>query len=96
MKTKHTPGPWQPSKQHGKPGHCTAAQVFTGHGKELSIATMEPTTDSVEASANAILMAAAPELLEAAIAVLTSLEACQKSRSFCGPLLRKAIKNATR
>lgn len=44
--------------------------------------------------ANAKLIAAAPELLEACITVLEALEATQNSRNFMAPKLRAAIKKA--
>ncbi|WP_244828471.1 hypothetical protein [Caballeronia sp. TF1N1] len=59
MKTKHTPGPWNPSVETGfvySVHHCLIAEVYSGdgHGQQ---------------SANARLIAAAPELLEVLIAI---------------------------
>lgn len=62
MKTQHTPGPWSYSPQKGKPGHCLMAQVWGLDG--TSLACIEPTEDENEASATALLMTSAPELLE--------------------------------
>ena len=53
---------WTYSGQKGIPGHCHMAQVWA-NGKNL--AEIEPTENEEEATANARLMAAAPDMLEA-------------------------------
>jgi len=63
MTTKHTPGPWAYSPQKGKPGHCNLAQVWRSDGKCL--ATLTSTKNEGEATADACLIAAAPDMLEA-------------------------------
>ena len=60
---KHTSGPWSFSPQKGKPGHCHMAQVWNSAGDAL--AQIEPTPDEAVATADARLIAAAPDLLEA-------------------------------
>jgi hypothetical protein len=60
---KGTPSPWSYSPQDGTPGHCYMAQVWDSAGKNL--AEIEPTSNQEEATANAKLIASAPELLEA-------------------------------
>jgi len=60
----HTPGPWSFSPQKGTRGHCYMAQVWGPDGNNL--ATIESTQDAEEATANARLISAAPDLLEAA------------------------------
>lgn len=57
-----TPGPWSSSPQNGIPGHCFVAQVWRPDDK--SLARIEPTEPPEEASANARLIAAAPEMYE--------------------------------
>ena len=47
------------------PGHCYVAQVWDADGS--SLAQVEPTEDPAIATANARLIAAAPELLQALI-----------------------------
>lgn len=60
---KHTPGPWTWDGQRGVPRHCCVAQVWRPDG--MSLAMIEPTDDASEADANACLIAAAPEMLDA-------------------------------
>ena len=62
---KHTKGEWTYSQQRGKQGHCYAAQVWDDTGDCL--ATLRATENEEEATANAKLIASAPELLEALI-----------------------------
>lgn len=57
----HTPGPWTYSGQSGIPKHCFVAQVWRPDGGVL--ADIEPTEQEEEATANARLIATAPELL---------------------------------
>ncbi len=59
---KHTKGKWEATEQEGKVGHCFQAQVFSEEGN--SIAILNSTIKEEEATANAKLIAAAPELLE--------------------------------
>lgn len=68
MNTKHTPGPWRQSTANpnsvNKDGEKGAIGIATAHGTDDSnYAAFFPSTD--EARANALLIAAAPELLEA-------------------------------
>jgi len=59
-----TPGPWDFSPQTGAEGHCYQAQVWGPDGDEVAAVTT--TAPRFNATANARLMAAAPDLLEAA------------------------------
>lgn len=67
MEFKGTQGEWVATEQSGTPGHCFVAQVF-GHAGP--VARIEPTEDPAIATANARLIAAAPDLLEACLAFL--------------------------
>ena len=74
MNTKHTPGPWRQSTANpnavNKDGEKCAIGIATAHGTDDSnYAAFFPSTD--EARANARLIAAAPELLEACIEALS-------------------------
>lgn len=70
-KTKHTPGPWLVNKSYSQhmPNNVTA-KVF--HAKGPFFCLMDG-TDLETAEANARLIAAAPELLEALTALNTRL-----------------------
>lgn len=59
----HTSGPWDYSPQKGSPGHCWTAQVWDSEGESLAV--LDSTIDPSEATANAMMMAAAPDLLGA-------------------------------
>jgi hypothetical protein len=59
----NTPGPWSSSEQIGEPDCCFTAQVFGPDG--MSLACLDTTEDPAVATANARLMAVAPELLHA-------------------------------
>jgi hypothetical protein len=61
--SEHTAGPWSYSEQRGSKNHCTVAQVWDSYGDCLAI--IESTDDEAVATANARLIAAAPELLAA-------------------------------
>lgn len=63
-KMEVTPGDWVACDQKGLPGHCTQAQVFAMEGDKLHVANMRPTKDPGEASANARLVAAAPNMVD--------------------------------
>ena len=67
--TKHTAGPWSLSTSHG------AYQLVFGQ-KHRYVATLR-TRDTEESSANARLIAAAPELLGALYAVKHAFEGVQ-------------------
>lgn len=60
METKFTKGKWTFSPMKGTHGHCFAAQVWDEEGHNL--ATIETKNGAIEASANAKLIAAAPEM----------------------------------
>lgn len=92
MSTKHTPGPWMvlPSVQPGQ--FC----ILTEHGPRIDVACTYG-FERTPREANARLIAAAPELLEA----LQRLQACYSSshspsvRESCWLQARSAIAKAT-
>ena len=71
METKHTKGEWKATPQRGIIGHCTVAQIWTNK-KERSIANITSCDTEDEANANAKLIAAAPELLQALEKIATN------------------------
>jgi len=58
MTNKHTPGPWEVSK-HATPEYAPQYGVYTGNGNDFAIVNGD------NATADAALIAAAPELLAA-------------------------------
>lgn len=66
MEAKHTPGPWEAVD---KRPHCAGFSIF--HDAQF-VAFVGDSDHLTPAAANAILIAAAPELLEALQAVLRS------------------------
>jgi hypothetical protein len=68
MSAKHTPGPWVAREWHDRDheGECTAQgwTVTDRDGHRVPLCSAE-TTDLSEAEANALLQAAAPDMLEA-------------------------------
>lgn len=89
MKTKHTAGPWLAHRQQFE------IIINTGHPKSPTIGSVFVNLiPSEEAEANARLIAAAPEMLEAlrkAESLLTHLEV----RGDCIRAVRDAINKAT-
>lgn len=102
MITKHTPGPW-----HIK--SATASGFKTKSGGNgiyaparptddffiLQIASMETNLSGQEVEANARLIAAAPELLEAAIYLMDDLRHSYEPRSAALDKIEAAIAKAT-
>lgn len=78
---QHTPGPWTSSGQRGRPGHCFQAQVWGPDGKSLAV--LEPILKSAEASANARLMSASPEMLESLIDLRKAAALLQQNSEGC-------------
>jgi hypothetical protein len=68
MSTQHTPGPW--SDRNGR--------IFQTDREELTIANVGRAFDGDYSPANARLIAAAPDLLEALKDALCALECCGK------------------
>lgn len=81
----HSPGPWTHSDQVGDKEHCFVAQVWDR--SEVNLATLESTVDAREATANARLMAAAPELLVACKAMMKMIMDAQRGISHPEPLV---------
>jgi len=84
--TQHTPGPWHVS-QRAK--HCIAAN---GRDHNKTIAVMKNTHND-DWKANAQLIAAAPELLEACYKVLASYKT-DDLESYAIPAIEQAITKA--
>lgn len=68
----HTPGPWELAHSHERKGHLVT-EVYKGRENLASIHAYE---NADEAEANARLIAAAPELLEALEALLRDIRVC--------------------
>lgn len=67
MNTKHTPGPWNISSANLYAVNARGRGIATAHGTDdVNYSDFFPPTE--EASANARLIAAAPDLLEALMA----------------------------
>ena len=71
MKFKGTKGYWTSSKQIGKKGHCSLAQVFCN---DNSLLTLDSTETEEESSYNALLISKAPEMFELLIKVSNFLK----------------------
>jgi len=91
METKYTKLEWQYSPMKGTINNCFAAQVWDSNG--FSLATISSRYGEEEATANAKLIAAAPELLEACI---EAEKHHQGLHSEIGGILRSAIEKATK
>ncbi len=102
----HTPGqwkseyvagmrsPWTFAPQVGDEECCFTAQVFSVDGN--SIATMESTPHESVATANARLMAAAPQLLQSLLHAMTLLRVAGFSlNGTATDKMREAIESAT-
>ena len=72
--TKHTPGPWNISSANRYAINACGRGIATAHGvDDVNYSEFFPSTE--EAAANARLIAAAPELLEALMACERELSA---------------------
>lgn len=87
----YTPGPWTHSGQIGGPGHCFCAQVWDASDKSLAV--LATTANPSDANANARLIAAAPDLLEACKAFIAADNQCGIALAF--DMAEKAIAKAT-
>lgn len=87
---EHTKGPWRVADEGWGPGH-----IFGQYPASSLIATIE-NLHIEEAEANARLIAACPELLEACKLVLANLEPLYPSDHLCIKNLRATIDKATR
>ena len=87
--SKHTPGPWEANGVIVTAGRESFRALFDC--KPISM-----TLSAEECEANAQLIAAAPELLEACIKAhdaLLALHVCDKDRGWCGDI-RETLKQA--
>jgi hypothetical protein len=98
---KHTPGPWTFGSREGwrvdAPTHYSSHYTLVAKGRRAPIAFVVSTArDEDEYHANARLIAAAPDLLEAAERALIEMEAlCGNASLGEIGLLRSAIAKAT-
>lgn len=75
MNTKHTPGPWNISSANLYAVNARGRGIATAHGTDdVNYSDFFPPTE--EAAANARLIAAAPELLEALQMFTASVHTC--------------------
>lgn len=91
METKHTPGPWNYDGTWALIKSDCGAEICAVHGAREFRA--KPETHKGEALANALLMAAAPELLAALQYMLLNAEALGWSEAMCSDA-RAAIAKA--
>ncbi len=70
MTTKYTPGPW----------HVESPALSIADSQRIEVATVRTYGDDAEALANARLIAAAPELLEALIILHKIMDTARLSR----------------
>jgi len=68
-KTKYTPGPWEQGRNHDQ-------EVFGPDGVRVAHCGTSFTMDDDEMTANAQLVATAPDLLKALKGVVDALEGC--------------------
>ena len=87
----HTPGPWDYSDQTGSRKHCYLGQVWDSEGESLAV--LDSTTDPAVATANARLIAAAPDLLAACEDAIRLLDE-HRMRGLTYDTLDEAIKKA--
>lgn len=87
MSARHTPGPWACSVRHID-GGWNEYDIHQRGGSE-PIARFEAHKDT-EAEANASLMAAAPELLAALLAIIDSLDQPVQRSGFSDPMGKDA------
>lgn len=105
MDAKHTPGPWtameMPPKSwsdHGWRAMAVCGQTWMV-GAPVSVARKVESGIVVSGwdnETNCRLMAAAPDLLAALVALCDDVESCEKARDVYLPQARAAIAKATR
>lgn len=100
--SKHTPGPWSyrkvPRKQEWEidTGHCPNLGCVSWTGMAVVFGCDDyPKMGKIAGEANARLIAAAPELLDALKDTLCCLEVCGKDYDHAINKARAAILNAT-
>ncbi|WP_223482337.1 hypothetical protein [Stenotrophomonas sp. OVS01A] len=105
MSSKHTPGPWEVAEEDGElfvqvvnqPASCHPMfdRYRIIHGYVGGDPTENPTPDLGTPEANARLIAAAPELLEAALSTIDTIEGGPTQVADAITALRAAIAKAT-
>lgn len=78
VKSTHTPGPW--ADEHDPLGYSGERRVWSSNGR--NIALIRPVGDPEETLANAHLIAAAPDLLEALDAIIGVQELSHNAAGF--------------
>jgi len=86
-----TPGPWDYSPQDGPPGHCINAQVWNEDGDCVAVIESLPSVE--EANANARLIAAAPDLLDASRKARDHIKWLRAREGADSPETQKRIKD---
>ncbi len=74
---KGTQGEWSHSEQSGFKNRCIQAQVWNPKGTILAL--IEPTWPTIESNANAKLIAAAPDLLQALQEIKERVDQCKNA-----------------
>ena len=75
MRAGHTPGPWAAADVRYNRDFRTCLNVMTEDGlRFIAAVSCDPHTDTAQLAANARLIAAAPDILEAAEALLAVCE----------------------
>ena len=92
MNTKHTPGPWNVSPSAKA---STLTRVFDETGKLVASANGPGLFEGGEAEANARLIAAAPELLEALHVMMKTFEGLEAIHNDAYRQAKAAIAKAT-
>ena len=94
MSTKHTPGPWKAAGELTKPGDFLIKQDISD-GPCYHIGEVWNTNGNGENAANARLIAAAPELLDALRTLVQMTENVGEIERFLNGPARAAIAKAT-
>jgi hypothetical protein len=93
---KHTPGPWQANFEHHARDNDAQFMVCRGDNHPLAVLSADGWVGIGERKANSRLIAAAPELLDALVMALESLDAAEVPQEWdCRKSVRSAIAKAT-
>lgn len=99
MSTKHTPGPWHAVKYARSNAYCITLTPGNANGDIANVLFGLGASVSDEVGANARLIAAAPDLLEALMAAdlamaQNGLLACHATRQQIAAVIAKAQENS--